>query len=158
MYTDATIHLSNLTATYDGLNSFIESQGDLLLDISGTNTITHKNLAYAIYGNGTLKLSGNGTLTVTANGDSYCGIYTESDYTSTNNSHETTTEVDVTSQLAAPGYKVTRSARTDNGDGTYTWTYTVALDPTLSQLSTATASDYGKVVCAGGRLHPPRLL
>ena len=30
------------------------------------------------------------------------------------------------SVLAADGYTVTRSAMTNNGDGTYTWTYTVA--------------------------------
>ena len=33
------------------------------------------------------------------------------------------------SNLAADGYTVTRSAMTNNGDGTYTWTYTVAPTP-----------------------------
>ena len=35
-------------------------------------------------------------------------------------------DLDLTSQLATDGYTVTRSARVDNGDGSYTWTYTVA--------------------------------
>lgn len=39
----------------------------------------------------------------------------------------------------------------DNGDGTYKWTYTVT-----KTLAAATTSDYGKVVCAAGHLHPAK--
>jgi len=148
-----TIHLSNLTATYDGDFDFIYSTIDLNLDISGANSITCKNNTQTIgTDNGTLKLSGNGTLTVTADNKTRCGLYGFSNYKESNNLYSTTTEVDVTSLLAAPGYTVTRSARTDNADGTYTWTYTVA--PRM--LSSATTADYGMVVCAAGHLHPAK--
>lgn len=60
----------------------------------------------------------------------YCGIrasnYTTSNSSSVDNKYGTTdTEVDVSEQLAVTGYTVKRSARIDNGDGTYTWKYTV---------------------------------
>ena len=109
------IHLNNLTATHDS-NYFI-SAVNLTLDISGANTITCKEKAQAIQVNGTLKLMGSGTLTVTANTSNRYGLYAETNYVIGNNSDA--------SVLAAPGYAVTRSATTDNGDGTYTWTYTV---------------------------------
>ena len=112
---NAIIHLNNLTATHES-NYFI-SAANLTLDISGTNTITCKEKNQAIQVNGTLKLSGNGTLTVTANASIRYGLYATSNYENSNNSDP--------SVLAAPGYAVTRSATTDNGDGTYTWTYTV---------------------------------
>ena len=73
-----------------------------------------------------LKLSGNGTLTVTAKEADRCGIYGSTNYEYYSNLHDTTGELDVSAQLAAEGYTVIRSARTDNADGTYTWTYTVA--------------------------------
>lgn len=112
---DAIIHLNNLTATHDS-NYFI-SAANLTLDISGTNSITCKEKNQAIQVNGTLKLKGNGTLTVTANASNRYGLYASSNYENGNNSDA--------SVLAAPGYTVTRSAKTDNPDGTYTWTYTV---------------------------------
>ena len=114
-YDNAIIHLNNLTATHDS-NYFINT-ANLTLDISGANSITCKNEAQAIQVNGTLKLSGNGTLTVTANTSDRYGLYASSNYQDGNNSDA--------SVLAAPGYAVTRSATTDNLDGTYTWTYTV---------------------------------
>lgn len=113
---NAIIHLNNLNATHDS-NYFINA-ANLTLDISGTNTITCKTENQAISSNGTLKLMGNGTLTVTANTSSRYGLYASSNYKIGNNSDP--------SVLAAPGYAVTRSATTDNQDGTYTWTYTVA--------------------------------
>lgn len=116
----ATIHLSGLTATYDDNISFIYSNGDLNLDISGDNSITCENDDQAIYVNGTLKLSGNGTLTVTAKNPTLCGLYASSNYKNDYNYNYKT------SVLAADGYTVTRSDMTDNGNGTYTWTYTVA--------------------------------
>ncbi len=119
MTNGATIHLNGLTATYDSNdNQFIYSNSNLTLDISGANSITTKNFNQAISVNGTLKLSGNGTLTVTANYADRYGVYAESNYNNGNNS--------AASVLAATYHTVTRSARTDNADGTYTWTYTVA--------------------------------
>lgn len=114
----ATIHLSGLTATYDEDSQFIYSAGNLNLDISGTNSITCKNNGQAIAVDGTLKLSGSGTLIVTANNADCYGIFATSNYKDDNNSDA--------SVLAADGHTVTRSTRTDNTDGTYTWTYTVA--------------------------------
>ena len=114
----ATIHLNGLTATYDGNNSFIISDSDLNLDISGENSITCENDDQAISASGTLKLSGNGMLTVTANYATRYGLYATSNYNDDNNSDA--------SVLAADGYTVSRSDVTNNGDGTYTWTYTVA--------------------------------
>lgn len=116
---NAIIHLNNLTATHDS-NYFI-SAANLTLDISGANTITCKEKNQAIQVNGMLKLSGNGTLTVTANASSRYGLYASSNYKIGNNSDA--------SVLAADGYTVTRSDMTENQDGTYTWTYTVAPEP-----------------------------
>ena len=115
----ATIHLDNLDAIKNDENDFIYTTNyQLNLDISGTNTITCKTENQAIFSEGTLKLKGNGTLTVTAKTFDLYGLYSETNYKSGNNSDP--------SVLAAPGYAVTRSATTDNLDGTYTWTYTVA--------------------------------
>ena len=114
----ATIHLSSLTATYDESSEFIYSKGNLNLDISGANSITCKNKDQAIIVEGTLKLSGNGTLTVTSKYLARYGLYASSNYSDSSNFN--------LSILAADGYTVTRSAVTNNGNGTYTWTYTVA--------------------------------
>ena len=114
----STVTLDNLTATYDGSNNgFIIGRNNLDIILVGDNTVTCKNFPQAISTNGTdipLKLSGNGTLTVTGTDSSRCGIRAN-DYTNGGD----------VSNLAADGYTVTRSARTNNGDGTYTWTYTV---------------------------------
>lgn len=125
MKTGATIQLSDLTATYGGDGDFIYSVGNLNLDISGTNTITCKNVLQAIFADGTLKLSGNGTLTVTAKSDTRKGLLGKSNY----NANGTSPSNSDASVLAADGYTVTRSAMTNNGDGSYTWTYTVAPTP-----------------------------
>lgn len=103
----ATIHISNLTGTRNDTD-FITSSGNLNLDISGTNSITCKNRMQTIGVQGTLKFSGNGTLTLTANDGDRCGLWCTNGYS------------------AADGYTLSCSARTNNGDGTYTWTYTVA--------------------------------
>ena len=60
---------------------------------------------------------GNGTLTVTCGNTAFYGLH------SYNYQIDSNTDASV---LAADGYTVTRSDMTDNGDGTYTWTYTVA--------------------------------
>jgi hypothetical protein len=115
----ATIHINGLTATYGGNDiEFIYCGGDLNLDISGANTIACKNWGKAILVTGTLMLSGSGTLTVTVNDSYSSGLKGTSNYNDETSS--------AASALAAPGHTVTRSDRTDNGDGTYTWTYTVA--------------------------------
>lgn len=119
MNNGGTIHINGLTATYDDDNhSFIYSDGNLTLDVSGANSITTKNHYQTIFADGTLKLSGSGTLTVTANYADRYGILADSNYNDENNSNA--------SALAASGYTVTRSDVTDNGAGTYSWTYTVA--------------------------------
>ena len=129
-FNGATIHLDNLDAIMNDENDFIHSSNDqceLILDISGANTITCKKANQAISSEGTLKLMGNGTLTVTANNSDLYGLAASSNYQDGNNSDP--------SVLAAPGYYVTRSATTDNPDGTYTWTYTVRPLIDLSSLT-----------------------
>lgn len=121
MYHGGTIHLSGLTATYDDDN-FIYSNGDLTLDISGANSITTKNFWLAIFVDGTLKLSGSGTLTLTVNDADGYGIMAISNY---NYAEETNSDASV---LAADGYTVTRSDVTNNGNGTYSVTYTVGAE------------------------------
>ena len=135
-----TITLDNVTAsgtTNSPLPSpFIEQEtnnnADVSLVLTGTNSITCGTYwCILVYGN--LKLSCTGTsatLTVTGTTDVCCGISgynyrSDGDFGVSFNEYNTTTELDVTSMLAADGYSVTRSARTDNSDGTYTWTYTV---------------------------------
>ena len=124
----ATIHLNNLTATFDD-QEFIFSDGNLNLDISGANNITCKNFSPTVIVNGTLKLSGIGTLTVTANNNDYYGIFT-SNYDGFNNTDP--------SVLAATGYTVLRSDATSNADGTYTWMYTVAPTAIIKNLAAVT--------------------
>ena len=139
--TNGTIRLNGLTATYDETNYINNHGGDLTLDITGDNNITCKNVENCIISfSGNLKLSGNGTLTVTAKNNQACGLRGNNNYTNANNDNTTTTELDVSAALAAPGYKVTRSARTDNGDDTYTWTYTVAPTGVLNGKFTINAS------------------
>ena len=141
-----TITLDNVTAsgtTNSPLYSpFIEQEtnnnADVSLVLTGTNSITCRSYwCILVYGN--LKLSCTGTsatLTVTGTTDGCCGISgynyrSDGDFGVSYNEASTTTELDVTSMLAADGYSVVRSARTDNdedGDSypdSYTWTYTV---------------------------------
>lgn len=126
-----TITLDNLTATG---SIFIYQEdtaprGDVSLVLTGDNSIyADTYLGIELYGG--LKLSCTGasaTLTVTATIDGFCGIEGSNYKFDTNsNNKETTTELDVSAQLAAPGFTVTRSARTYNSSqDTYTWTYTV---------------------------------
>lgn len=156
---NGTVSLNGLTASYYDNEFFIYQWGDLTINLlnGSSNSITCPNTGWCIgVDDGTLKLSGNGTLTVTANSNS-CGLYGDSNYDDSSNNYSTTTEVDVTSQLAAPGHTVTRSARTDNGGGSYTWTYTVTpLSTPFPPLFAATEADHGKVVCAAGHLHPAK--
>ena len=113
----ATIHLRDVNATFDLTNPFIHiSGGNLNLDISDANTITCKNYSWGIHVEENLKLSGNGTLTVTAKDASHKGLYASRNYKDNKSDP---------SVIAADGHTVVCSDATDNGDGTYTWTYTV---------------------------------
>ena len=160
-----TITLDNVTATYDG--TFIrhvggEPNGDISLVLTGTNNISCDSYwGINVYGN--LKLSCTGasaTLTVTTTLDWPCGI-SSANYSNgvsptdpAYNNYATTTELDVTAQLAAPGFTVTRSARTDNVDGTYTWTYTVVAPPTYPVALNAVTSSYvGSVMTTDGYVY-----
>jgi len=129
-----TVNMSGLTATFDESADYIDSYKSLTLNISGDNTITCKNFDYCVSAYGDLKLSGNGTLTVTANSATYYGLradnYDGSDV----------------SALAADGYTVTRSATQNNGDGTYTWMYTVG--HTVDLRSVTTTDTNGKLYYA----------
>ena len=157
-----TITLDNVTATnsndhFIGQEYNDNTNGDISLVLTGTNSISC-NIYWGILVYGNLKLSCTGasaTLTITARSNGTCGISAanyRSDIENSNpswNYWDTTTELDVTTQLATPGYTVTRSARTDNGDGTYTWTYTV----TAPAYYAATAGDIGKVIGANGNIY-----
>lgn len=83
----------------------------------------------AINSYGYLYLSGNGTLTVTVTATDYYGLMGRNYQPADGETSATNTYA---SALAATGYTVTRSDRTDNdadNNGTpesYTWTYTVA--------------------------------
>lgn len=124
--TSATVHLNGLNALNADQSSFIYSEGSgtLTLDLTGSNTIYCRNWRQCIYSEGNLKLSGNGTLTVTSNNVNRVGIYGYN-YNITNNNNAVTDGTADVSTLAAPGSTVTRSAMTNNNNGTYTWTYTV---------------------------------
>ena len=124
--TSATVHLNNLNALNADQSSFIynEGSGTLTLDLTGSNTINCRNWRQCIYSEDGLKLSGNGTLTVTSNNVNRVGIYGYN-YNITNNNNAVTDGTADVSTLAAPGSTVTRSAMTNNNNGTYTWTYTV---------------------------------
>ncbi len=113
--TSMDIGLSQLNATMED-NEFIYSNAPLYINISGTNTITCVNDSQAIFTESDLKLSGNGTLTVTVPDWNTHGLYSKTNYSSYS--------CDV-SAIAAEGSTVTISDRTDNADGTYSWTYTV---------------------------------
>lgn len=133
--TNNTINLNGLVATNNswGANCFdiIKESGsptpNTTINVTGTNnhiTCTNTEYTKAIDAQGEVLLKGEGALTITTKNSVFCGIVA-TNYTTSNNSNTTTTELDVTDLLAAPGYNVVRSKRTDNPDGTYTWTYTV---------------------------------
>lgn len=155
-----TVTLNNATADTHSepfIHLVASSAKELHLVLTGTNSIESKGYnCIKSDGTSTLKLSCTGasaTLTVTVNDDWYCGLeganYTISNDSSdpTANRYDITTERDVTAQLAAPGYTVTRSARKDNLDGTFTWTYTVSRIPTnLSSLTSDYTAQDGDVL------------
>lgn len=124
-FTSATVTLSNLDAKFDMCYLGGDFGKVVNIVLNGCNTITCRDTDKCLFSGGNLKLSGNGTLTVTCNGEMTCGLYGNSNYNSESSNYNMTDEQDVTTQLAASGYTVTRSARTDNADGTHTWTYSV---------------------------------
>lgn len=150
-----TITLDNLTATNQS-SVFISQQSngsnnqDVSLVLKGTNNISCGFYA-GIWAFGNLKLScigASATLTVTASNYGPCGIYA-SNYRHNSsgdkyNLLDITSPIDVSTQLAAPGFTVARSARTDNSDGTFTWTYTVTRnnDPVIFGVNTSGVEDY----------------
>lgn len=160
---DGTVNLNGIDATlWNSTERFITSWStNLTLNISGANSINFPSSDYGIYvfnsstSQGNLKLSGNGVLTVTSASPDYCGLRGYTNYKPENNNHATTTETDVSTQLAASKYKVTRSARTDNGDGTYTWTYTVTIaNPATSKtLAELTDSEIGWRIGSDGKAY-----
>ena len=128
MYDGSTITISNLTATLEEVvSAFISapSSYNINLIVDGVNSIACLDYQAAIYISGSLKLSGNGTLTVRSQNSGNCGLRAAANYDYSSNNHTSTGETDVTDALAAEGFTVTRSALTDNSDGTFTWTYTV---------------------------------
>ena len=126
------VTFNNLTATYRGTDSAFLNQNKSAYDneivLTGTNTLNCSTCVTAIDYNGNLKLSCTGssaTLNITTARADFCGLNSKNyNYDSNSNYRETTTELNVPS-LAKDGYTVTRSARVDNSDGSYTWTYTV---------------------------------
>ena len=123
-FTSATVTLSNLDAKFDMCYLGGDFGKDVNIVLNGSNTITCRDTGECLFSGGNLKLSGNGTLTVTCNNEMTCGLYGNSNYNSESSNYNMTDEQDVTTQLAASGYTVTRSAR--SGDRPYTWTYTVS--------------------------------
>ena len=138
-----TIVLNGITA--DCEREFIVrfgNPGSTIVEVNGVNnhiTCTKESWHRAINnGNlGEIRLRGEGTLTVTSKDASACGILA-TNYTTSNNSNTTTTELDVSALLAEDGYKVTRSARTGNATDGYTWTYTVGPAFTIQKLDATT--------------------
>lgn len=130
------IALDNLSATI-GRNSFLAQgggfgPGELSIVLTGTNniTVTNTNLRGCDF-QGNIKLSCTGTsatLTVTTREPWTCGIR-GANYWDSNNSYSNLDELGVTSLIAADGFTVIRSARVNNPDESYTWTYTVTPTP-----------------------------
>ena len=133
-----TVNISGITATFDKSADYIDSYNSLTLNISGDNTITCKNFDYCVSADGNLKLSGNGTLTVTAKSITDYGL-DDDNYDGWGDTYDP-------SALAADGYTVTRSATQDNGDGTYTWMYTVGHTINLSSLNSDYEAQNGDVL------------
>ncbi len=106
----AIITLNGFSATYNAFNSglwgFFDCDDDLTLALEGNNAITCKNKDQCIYVFGQMYLTGSigAKLTVT------CKSYTSKG-------------IQADRGLSKP--KVSVSEPTNNGDGTYSWTYTV---------------------------------
>ena len=124
------------------VGNFIDSndndpQLSTTITINGNNSVNLSKLPVEHNGNapanfikcvGGLALIGNGTLTITTADPDNCGIIA-ANYPATDEAAKSTDAYEFPYSTGGLGkkyaYIVTRSARTDNGDGTYTWTYTV---------------------------------
>lgn len=142
--TEKTVTLNNLNATYDESSQFIFSGTDVTISLSGANSITCKNWYQCISANvneSNLKLSGKGTLTVTVNSTTRYGLLAKNYYENSSQN---------VSDLAADGYTVIRSEMKNNGNGTYTWKYSVrpTADPVTGHALSASA--VGEVVGTDG--------
>lgn len=118
---DGTVRLSGSgTAYYFEKNPFIVCDDGLTIVLESDYSIICPNNNRAINtDSGNLLLAADGGekhLTVTVNSKDNAGLYGDDNYDNGGDP----------SALAAPGFTVTRSAMTDNEDGTYTWVYTVA--------------------------------
>lgn len=108
----ANITLNNFTATYNALNSglwgFFDCDDNLTLALEGNNAITCKNKDQCIYVFGQMYLTGSigAKLTVTCKSSTSGGGGIQADG-------------------GISTHKVSVSEPTNNGDGTYSWTYTV---------------------------------
>lgn len=141
---EKTVTLNNLNATYDESSEFIYSGTDVTISLSGANSITCKNWYQCISANvneSNLKLSGKGTLTVTVNSTTRYGLLAKNYYENSSQN---------VSDLAADGYTVIRSEMKNNGNGTYTWKYSVrpTADPVTGHALSASA--VGEVVGTDG--------
>lgn len=105
---------------------------DYTLVLDGDNSVITSKRAFCFQNSShNIKLSGNGTLTLTVNSTMNCGITALNYKYDESNQSDISSELNVSTQLSADPSKTTvvRSARADNGDGTYTWTYTVTTTP-----------------------------
>ena len=149
-YTTATATLSdgfNATA-YFSILAFDDAGKAVNVVLDGNSTIEGTSYNDCLYSAGSLKMSGTGVLTTKSKNSYFCGIHSNDNYAGGTNDKDNTSEVDVSTQLAADGYKVTRGERTLNA-GTYTWTYTVV----NKVFADATAADLGKVIGADGNIY-----
>lgn len=141
-----TITLDNVHASGSLHEDFIsqntlDDAQTISLVLTGDNSIECQTFgAILLYGD--LKLSCTGpvaTLTVTTTSAECCGISgwnyrSDGEFDESFNEFYNEGELNVTNMLAAPGYKVMRSARIANDDDhdfyvdSYTWTYTVRPD------------------------------
>ena len=112
----------NCKDTYvDPLSTWIVLNGDNYITLSSQQN-TWEGYGNALKCAGGLRITGDGTLTITTADPDNCGIIA-TNYT-TKGSEAYTFPAGV--ELGYMSYYiVTRSARQNNGDGTYTWTYTV---------------------------------
>ncbi len=118
-----TIHLVNVAATHETESFIYGDEGDVNIELTGNNTVSVPSTECAINWNGNMKLSCTGasaTLTVTT-----CSIYDKGLYADNYYYDDEDPTKQVVSNLAENGFNVTCSDMTDNGNGTYTWTYTV---------------------------------
>jgi hypothetical protein len=127
-------------------NDFIYADENLTIILGSDYSITSPNNGTAIWSEGgDLKLKTTGAaqkLIVTTNDDGYSGIYGDNNYDKGNSRN--------VSALAADEFAVSCSPTIDNGDGTYTWTYTVSPKPNYYAV---TDGDLGKVIGADGNIY-----